>query len=51
VTAVSVLPVVAGVTTAATHVIDGGPFAGPGIDPETVRLTLGAEERCGRALS
>lgn len=43
-TAVSVLPVVAGVTTAATHVIDGGPFAGPGIDPESVRLTLGAEE-------
>ena len=43
-TAVSVVPVVDGVTTGNPHVISGGPFEAPGIDPASVRLSLGSEE-------
>ncbi len=43
-TAVSVVPVVTGVTTGSPHRVSGGPFSGPGIDPASVRLSLGADE-------
>jgi hypothetical protein len=48
-TAVSVVPVVTSVTVPAPasgnpHRINGGPFSGPGIDADAVRLALGADE-------
>jgi hypothetical protein len=43
-TVITVVPAIDAVNAGAPLTINGGPFSGPGIDPATVRLSLGADE-------